>query len=119
MAFTAIAATTFSMAPASAVTDITIRDSNGLGSMTFHDDGDTFTVCNLTGRSAYVIGKIWYKPAIGGDWYVTNHKADAYGGGCAKIVNTDVEIVGNYQMKLYYDGSGREKEIAHSRVFNE
>ncbi|MFE7933388.1 hypothetical protein ACFU6S_32645 [Streptomyces sp. NPDC057456] len=114
-----IAATAISMSPASAVTDITISDSGGLGKMTFHDDGDTFTVCNLAARSSYIIGKVWYKPAIGGDWYVTNEKSDAYNGGCSKITNTDVEIVGNYQMRLYSDASGREKEIARSRVFNE
>ncbi|MGW2566625.1 hypothetical protein [Streptomyces sp. NPDC001537] len=119
LAFTTIAATTLSMAPASAYTDITIRDRDGLGSMTFHDDGDVFTVCNLNGRGGYIIGKIWYKPAIGGSWSATDSKADAFGGGCAKITNVDVDFVGNYQMRLYWNGAGYNKEIARSRTFNE
>ncbi|MEU2716969.1 hypothetical protein [Streptomyces sp. NPDC007205] len=119
IAFTALAATTLSMAPASANTDITIRDRDGLGSMTFHDDGDVFTVCNLQGRGGYIVGKVWYKPAIGGSWGVIASKSDSIGGGCAKITSVDVEDVGNYQMRMYWDGAGYDKEIARSRTFNE
>ncbi|MFJ4946471.1 hypothetical protein ACIP4V_28315 [Streptomyces albidoflavus] len=119
LTFTAITAMTLSMAPASALTDITIKDSAGRGKMTFHDDGDVFSVCDLKADGGAIVGKVWYKPVIGGEWTSIASEGDSSDAGCDKITSVDVEIAGNYQMRLYWNGAGYNKKIAQSRVFNE
>ncbi|MET8687661.1 hypothetical protein ABZV77_25945 [Streptomyces sp. NPDC004732] len=105
----------FSASPAFALEDIEIKDPARLGVMWFHDDGDTFNVCDTRADGSGVKGKLFYKP-IGGDWYVVNSATDGGDANCGKFAN-DVNNVGDYQMKLYTLSIG--KEIAKSRVFNE
>ncbi|MFF7310646.1 hypothetical protein [Streptomyces sp. NPDC008137] len=105
-----------SIAPAAAITDIKIA-GNG-GTFTFHDDGDVFEVCDTNADGAAVLGRLYYKP-IGGDWYVTEEEEDGGDGGCDKMPH-DVNGVGDYQMKLYWLGTGYPGLLqATSRVFNE
>ncbi|MFD7688384.1 hypothetical protein [Streptomyces sp. NPDC059781] len=116
MVLAASSATILSIAPAAAITDIKI--SAAQGSMTFHDDGDVFEVCDTNADGAGVLGRLYYK-AIGGDWYVTDYEEDGGDAGCDKMPH-DINGVGDYQMKLYWMGTGYPGvKIAESRVFNE
>lgn len=84
------------------------------GSMRFIDSGDVFEICDWQADGAGVVGQLWYKPALGGDWHVADSKQDPEGGGCTKMPS-EVEIVGNYQMRLFWNGY----ELARSEVFRE
>ncbi|KPI25472.1 hypothetical protein OV320_6947 [Actinobacteria bacterium OV320] len=112
----AFSAIVLSIAPAAAITDITI--SAAQGKMTFHDDGDVFEVCDTKADGAAVLGRLYYKP-IGGDWYVTDEEEDGGDADCDKMPH-DINGVGSYQMKLYWLGTGYPGVlIATSRTFNE
>ncbi|MBL1086487.1 hypothetical protein JK359_31750 [Streptomyces actinomycinicus] len=117
LAVSAATAVVFAASPASAYTDIEVTDSAHTGTFWFHDDGDTFTVCDTKVDGAGVLGRLYYKPLLG-DWYVTDHASDGGDSGCGHFAH-DVNGVGDYQMKLYWMGPGYPKEIASSRVFNE
>ncbi|MGA5203067.1 hypothetical protein [Streptomyces variegatus] len=112
----ALTATVVSTAPAAAHTNIVISDNTG--KMTFIDDGDVFEVCDTNADGAAVLGRLYYK-AIGGDWYVSREEEDGGDAGCDKFGN-DINGVGDYQMKLYWLGTGYPGlKVAESRVFNE
>jgi hypothetical protein len=100
-----------SATPAMAHENITISGSPGR--MTFYDDGDVFEVCDTSVDSVGVVGKLYYKPLFG-DWYVSETFTDGGDAGCDKSGH-DVNNVGDYQMKLYWNMI----EVAKSRVFNE
>jgi hypothetical protein len=112
----AASAMVLSIAPAAAYTNITINATHG--SMTFFDNGDEFWVCDTSPDGAAVLGRLYYKP-IGGDWYVSREEEDGGDSGCDEFGN-DVNGVGDYQMKLYWLGTGYPGlKVAESRVFNE
>ncbi|MER5306160.1 hypothetical protein ABT039_42800 [Streptomyces lasiicapitis] len=102
--------------PALALEDIEIGGGpHDSGYMIYHDNGDTFQVCDIRADGSGVNGKLLYKP-IGGDWRVIKTKVDGGDAGCGKF-KEDVNNFGDYQMKLYSLGINRL--IAKSRVFNE
>lgn len=118
IAVTATTAVLLPASPALALEDIEIKDVDLRAYMIFHDNGDTFQVCDTRVDGGGVRGKLFYK-AIGGSWYVSDSASDGDGGPACSKFASDVNNVGDYQMKLYWLGTGIEKEVAKSRVFNE
>lgn len=111
MAVAATAVVAVSATPAMA--DENIRISDNTGRMTFIDDGDVFKVCDTNVDARGVVGKLYYKPLFG-DWRVVMTEDDGGDAGCDKKGH-DVNNVGDYQMKLFWNGI----QVAKSRVFNE
>jgi hypothetical protein len=113
-AATVAAVMTVTAAPALADDDGNVSIAHESGTFTFFDDGDVFKVCDTQTDGVGVVGKILHKGVIGGDWEVLNEVDDGGDAGCDKKP-VNVELIGNYQLRLYSFGL----EVARSRVFNE